>query len=240
MTMLFKKFFLLLSLFFITANAEYIGSYTARLGDADHYNSSGVRLHSAAAIIRQDRYNYHVRHIRQSEDRWDPFFNKKYNRDALESMLRNGRASRRAIRKILYGTPLIKVDIYTDHINVKVIDDGSTAAGSSEKIATYYARLAEADHYNSSGIRLSDAAAIIRQDRYNYHIRHIRQREDTWDPFFRKKYNRDALERMLRNGTASPSALRAILYGHPLIKVDIYTDHINVKVISGSESSLIR
>jgi hypothetical protein len=47
---------------------EYTETYTARLSPADHYNSNGVRLHSAAAIIRQDRANYYVYGIRDSED----------------------------------------------------------------------------------------------------------------------------------------------------------------------------
>jgi len=229
-----------LALLFVSANAEYIGSYQARLAEIDHYNSSGQRLNSVAAIIRQDRYNYHVRKIWQgTEDTWDPFFKSKYNRDALESMLRRGRASKYAIRKILYGTPLIKVDIYSDHINVKILNYQRATGSDSEHIATYYARLAEVDHYNSSGIRIRSAAAIIRQDRYNFHIRHIRQSDDTWDPFFKKRRNRDALERMLRKGRANPSALRAIKYGHPLIKVDIFSNYITVKVIEKGEVSHI-
>lgn len=39
---------------------ELIESYIALLSDADHFNSSGQRLTSAAAIIRQDRANYHL------------------------------------------------------------------------------------------------------------------------------------------------------------------------------------
>jgi hypothetical protein len=34
---------------------QLIGSYVALLSEADHFNSSGQRLSSAAAIIRQDR-----------------------------------------------------------------------------------------------------------------------------------------------------------------------------------------
>ena len=102
-------------------HAEYIGSYTARIAEVDHYNSHGMRLYNAAAIIRQDRFNYHIRDISQMGDTWDPFFSKKYNREMLQRMLSHGIASRSALRKIIYGTPLINVEIYTDHINVKVL-----------------------------------------------------------------------------------------------------------------------
>ena len=120
-----KISFLMLGLVFASANAEYIGSYTARLAKVDHYNSHGTRLYNAAAIIRQDRFNYHIRNIAQKGDTWDPFFSKKYNREILQKMLSNGTASESALRKIIYGTPLIRVEIYNDHINVKVLEETS-------------------------------------------------------------------------------------------------------------------
>jgi hypothetical protein len=237
---MYLRILFVLLVFFNIANARFIASYDARLAEVDHYNSHGQRLKSAAAIIRQDRYNYHVRKIWQgTQDSWDPFFKEKYNRDLLERMLRSGRASPNAIYKIVHGTPLIHVDIYSDYINVKVIPESNPGLNMHE-IFTYYAKLAPADHYNSSGVRLKSAAAIIRQDRYNYHVRGIRQVGDSWDPFFRKKYNRDRLEQMLRAGRASASALDSIVYGNPLIRVDIFKDYITVKVIKGATPSSIR
>lgn len=103
------------------AAAEYIGTYYAKLGESDHYNSRGTRLHNVAAIIRQDRFNFHVRGIRQSDDTWDPFFGRKYNRAAMEAMLRAGTISRYARERILYAHPLIKVDVYSNHVNVRVM-----------------------------------------------------------------------------------------------------------------------
>jgi hypothetical protein len=38
---------------------ELMESYVAFLSEADHFNSNGERLRSAAAIIRQDRANFH-------------------------------------------------------------------------------------------------------------------------------------------------------------------------------------
>jgi hypothetical protein len=102
---------------------EYTETYTARLSPADHYNSNGVRLHSAAAIIRQDRANYYVYGIRDSEDEPDSFFSVKSNRARLEQMLENGRATPDAVDKIVNGTPLIRVEIYSNGINVTVVSD---------------------------------------------------------------------------------------------------------------------
>jgi hypothetical protein len=102
---------------------EYTETYTARLSPADHYNSNGVRLHSAAAIIRQDRANYYVYGIRDSEDEPDSFFSVKSNRARMEQMLENGRSTPDAVYKIVNETPLIRVDIYSTGINVTVVSD---------------------------------------------------------------------------------------------------------------------
>ncbi len=120
---------LLLSLGFSVSilNAGYIGTYYAKLADVDHYNSRGVRLHSVAAIIRQDRFNYHIRRIRQSADTWDSIFSNKRNRARLERMIKNGSVSWSAKQDILYGNPIIKVDIYDYSINVRIISRGRSS-----------------------------------------------------------------------------------------------------------------
>ena len=100
---------------------NFIESYTARLSPRDHYNRNGVRLTSAAAIIRQDRANFYVYGMRDSDDEPDSFFSNKGNRARLEEMLENGRATRDAIDRVINGTPLIRVDIYANGINVTVL-----------------------------------------------------------------------------------------------------------------------
>jgi len=102
---------------------QYIESYTARLSPRDHYNSNGERLQSAAAIIRQDRANFYVYGLRDSEDEPDSFFSKKSNRARLEQLLENGRTTPDAIHRIVNGTPLIKVDIYATGIVVTILSD---------------------------------------------------------------------------------------------------------------------
>jgi hypothetical protein len=53
---------------------QLIESYTAFLSEADHFNSNGQRLTSAAAIIRQDRANYYRFDRGDPEDESDRFF----------------------------------------------------------------------------------------------------------------------------------------------------------------------
>ena len=91
-----------------------VESYTAFLSEADHFNSNGQRLTSAAAIIRQDRANFHRFGRGDPGDEGDRFFASIDNRAALERMLERGRASPGAINAIVNRTPLIRVDIYRD------------------------------------------------------------------------------------------------------------------------------
>jgi S1-C subfamily serine protease len=90
---------------------ELIESYQAYLSQRDHFNSNGQRLTSAAAIIRQDRANFHRFGIRDPGDENDNFFGDAGNRAALERMLERGRAAPEIISKIVQGTPLISVEI---------------------------------------------------------------------------------------------------------------------------------
>lgn len=100
----------------------------------------------------------------------------------------------------------------------------------AQPVDTYTARLSAADHFNSSGARLTSAAAIIRQDRANLYVFGLGDPEDEEDSFFAGKANRARLERMLDRGSFSPSARRAILDGTPLIHVEVHRDFINVYV----------
>jgi hypothetical protein len=97
------------------ANAqELIESYIARLSESDHFNSNGQRLQSAAAIIRQDRANFHRFGRGDPEDEGDRYFADFGNRATLERMLERGRATPGTISHIVNGTPLIRVDIFRD------------------------------------------------------------------------------------------------------------------------------
>ena len=109
---------------------QLIGSYVALLSEADHFNSSGQRLTSAAAVIRQDRANFHRFGIKDPQDEGDAFFADEGNRAALEQMLERGRADPGVIARIVKGTPLIRVESYRGasgpFIKVTLIDKQQT------------------------------------------------------------------------------------------------------------------
>ena len=100
---------------------QLLDSYIARIGPDDHFNSRGVRLKSAAAIIRQDRANYHKFGLRDADDEYDSYFGSKANRARMERMLKNGRATGSARRDIINNQPLIRVKIYRNSVVVTVL-----------------------------------------------------------------------------------------------------------------------
>jgi hypothetical protein len=111
------------------AFADYLKeTYVARLSYQDHFNSRGMRLETAAGIIRQDRANFHRYHRRDSSDTWDRFFSNKHNRATMERFLERGYISPSARRSIVYGNPLIRVKIFGagnhDYVKVNIISEG--------------------------------------------------------------------------------------------------------------------
>jgi len=107
--------------------AELVDQYVALLSERDHFNSKGKRLTSAAAIIRQDRANYHKFGVRDRGDSGDSFFADAENRALLEEMLERGTSTKSAINSVVNGTPVILVQIYRSDsgrpfINVSVME----------------------------------------------------------------------------------------------------------------------
>jgi hypothetical protein len=97
-----------------------------------------------------------------------------------------------------------------------------TATHRNGFIERYRAYIGEADLFNSSGERLTQPWQIVRQDRANFHLYGVRDRDDESDTFFADKGNRQALEQMLRNGTMTRDAANMIVRGNVWIDVDIY------------------
>ena len=103
---------------------DLVAAYSARLSRQDHYASDGVPLESPAAVIRQDRANYHKFHRTDDEDEFDEFFDSADHRAMLERALERGHTPRTAYRAIMNGTPYITVTVYRDrggyYVDVKV------------------------------------------------------------------------------------------------------------------------
>lgn len=106
---------------------------------------------------------------------------------------------------------------------------GSVPAQSSlgwgsgtQLIDQYTAYIGPRDLVSSSGVRLTEAWQVIRQDRANYHRFGIRDRGDQGDSFFGSAANREIMEAMVRDGRISPSAAQAIVRGGVWVTVRIY------------------
>jgi hypothetical protein len=101
-------------------------SYKAQLSERDHFSSTGERLRSAAAIIRQDRANFHRFGIRDPADQSDVFFTDVNNRAELEALIERGTSEPHAINRIVNGTPMVRVDIFSGprgpFVNVTLLD----------------------------------------------------------------------------------------------------------------------
>jgi YARHG domain len=114
-----RKLLMLLVVVFATIGGSYsseaqqlLESYVALLSERDHFNSNGQRLTTAAAIIRQDRANFHRFGLRDPADEDDKFFADEGNRAALERLLEHGRAEPGVISRIVNGTPLVRVEVW--------------------------------------------------------------------------------------------------------------------------------
>ena len=106
---------------------DIVAVYSARLSRQDHFASDGVALESPAAVIRQDRANYHKFHRPDGEDEGDDFFDSAEHRALLERALERGHTPRAAYRVIMNGTPYITVTVYRDrsgyYVDVKIARD---------------------------------------------------------------------------------------------------------------------
>jgi hypothetical protein len=136
-----KSLLLLLPLIIVGAGVSHaqnlIESYTTQLSEQDHFSSRGERLQNAAAIIRQDRANYHKFGRCDPGDQHDAFFASATNREALEDLINAGTSEPSAIRSIVNGTPMVRVSIFRsapgrDFVNVEVADP---AASEFSKLA---------------------------------------------------------------------------------------------------------
>ena len=113
------------------AAADLVGSYNAFLSRADHYNSQGERLTSAAAIIRQDRANFHKFGIQDDQDESDNYFDNVNNRAILEQMLNDGDSDPGFLRRIVNSNIMIHVEIYRSdhHGDYVVVTPGDSGGG---------------------------------------------------------------------------------------------------------------
>lgn len=91
---------------------QLLGGYWAFIGQADLYNSNGVRLTEARQILRQDRANLHRFGIWQNGDQWDPFFGTYQARENMYNLLASGGMTAIARNILLQGGGSVYVYVY--------------------------------------------------------------------------------------------------------------------------------
>ena len=117
--------------------SDYLCSYTTRISDSDKYNSSGALLAknysntAVASILRQDRANFYVYNKEDREDEADCLFDTKGTRAKMEKSLASGSIPQYTKKIIVDRHPLLYVDVYDDHINVKIIQSDYSPARST-------------------------------------------------------------------------------------------------------------
>ncbi len=117
--------------------SDYLCSYTTRISDNDKYNSSGALLAkdysntAVASILRQDRANFYVYNKEDREDEADCLFDTKGTRAKMEKSLASGSIPQYTKKIIVDRHPLLYVDVYDDHINVKIIQSDYSPARST-------------------------------------------------------------------------------------------------------------
>lgn len=114
-----------------------------------------------------------------------------------------------------------------------------TPCYSQQLLETYEARLSERDHFNSAGQRLTSAAAIIRQDRANFHRFGVKDPGDEDDSYFADNRNRELLEQLLNRGQIDPATASVIVSDTPVVRVEVYKggvgDFVIVRLVNNSE-----
>ncbi|WP_375568359.1 hypothetical protein ABWH92_11190 [Ahrensia marina] len=104
------------------AQGRVLTEYTTRIGPQDKVNSLGDRLETAAAILRQDRANYHRFDQADAEDEGDDVFDDRRERGRFERLMSRGVVQPDTARAIINGTPLVRVTVYATRMDVEIIE----------------------------------------------------------------------------------------------------------------------
>ncbi|MCB1209268.1 MAG: hypothetical protein KDK97_08075 [Verrucomicrobiales bacterium] len=98
-------------------------SYLARLSARDHQNSSGEQLKTVVDILRQDRANKQRGTTADGEDEGCSLFTSAESRAQMPAMRAVVKGGATATARILNGTPLVRVTVSGEELQVEVIDE---------------------------------------------------------------------------------------------------------------------
>ena len=103
---------------------EPIGSYTAFIGQADLYNSSGTRLTQPWAVLAQDRANFHRYGLSQPGDDWDFHFQDINMRGAMGAFWSRGQVNPGVAQAIVNGNVAVRVTLWGTNAGPQYITVG--------------------------------------------------------------------------------------------------------------------
>ncbi|MCB9993957.1 MAG: hypothetical protein H6873_09910 [Hyphomicrobiaceae bacterium] len=89
-----------------------LGSYQAYLSPHDHFNSSGVRLTTAAQVLQQDRANYHRYGTGDYDDQYDNYFTSLTHRGLMTNMVDRGGMASSVRQLIVNNNVMVWVEIW--------------------------------------------------------------------------------------------------------------------------------
>ena len=105
----------------VSGPGRLLSRFRARLSPADHVNSRGIRLQSAAAVIIQDRSNYYNKLAHDEEDEPDFLLNTREERTRYQKLLERGLTGGTRER-ILNAAPVVEIELYEQAAEVKLAD----------------------------------------------------------------------------------------------------------------------
>ncbi|MEQ8658734.1 MAG: hypothetical protein RIC24_15645 [Hyphomicrobiales bacterium] len=106
----------------VFAQGRVLTEYTTRISAQDKVNSRGDRLETAAAILRQDRANFHLFDQPDAEDEGDDVFHDRHERGRFERLMSRGVVRPDTARAIINGTPLVRVTVYATRMDVEILE----------------------------------------------------------------------------------------------------------------------
>ncbi len=202
-------------------------SYIAKLSLKDHYNSKGEKLTRVADIIRQDRANFY-KGKKDLEDKSDSVFSDSLERKSLSEY----KVYLHGISKnaILNQTPAVKVNVDLNYGKIDIYKADTLNSNNIE--FSYIAKISNKDKYNSQGVKLKTVKEILRQDRANVH-KNRADKEDTFDSYFVSVKQRAKIQnyKIVPIGTGYKTLKREILYGNPILGVQVGNGVLRIKII---------
>jgi hypothetical protein len=93
------------------------------------------------------------------------------------------------------------------------------SAGAAQQTGSYLTFISQNDIFNSSGTRLTNVAAIIQQDRANFHRFGVRDPDDKADPWFADRAMRATISQAQIPTSDADGSMSRILRGGALVVV---------------------